>query len=106
MPYEYENEGSRDGRQKGTYRGIRTGVHCHFVGGNDHLQIGNDRYEIRWEHSDDNQNPKKIAEIDRLRQGWTALKTKGDASPGVADCKLWLKSYLIDYHKINSSKVT
>lgn len=106
MPYEYENEGSRDGRQKGTYRGVRSGVHCHFVGGNDHLQVGNDRFEIRWAQSNDNNNADKIADIDKMREGWAALKAKGDGSPGVADCKLWLKSYLVDYHKVNSSKIT
>jgi hypothetical protein len=106
MPFEYENEGAPDGRQPGTYRGIMSSVHCHFVGGNDHLQIGNDRYNIRWAHNADKKNPAKVAEIDRLREAWEALKLKGDATAGVADCKRWLKSYLIDYHKVNSSKIT
>jgi hypothetical protein len=106
MPYEYENQGGQDGRQKGTYRGLRAGIHCHFVGGNDHIQIGNERYAIRWAHSADRQDKAKQEEITNLRRAWAALKAKGDASPGCADCKLWLKSYLIDYHEINATKVT
>jgi hypothetical protein len=105
MPFEYENLGQRDGRQPGTYRGLRANVHCHFVGGNDHLQIGGDRYNIRWLGNKGRDDKDKQAEIDRLRVGWAALKALGDASPGVADCKLWLRSYLVDYHGVNASKI-
>ena len=105
MPFDYENQGSPAGRQKGTYRGIVTGAHVHFVGRNDHLQVGGNRFNIRWAQNEDRHNPDKLADIDRMREGWEALKAAGDVSPGVADCKRWVRSYLIDYHKINASKV-
>ena len=106
MPCDSEKKGVAAGSQSGTYRGVVTGAHVHFVGGNDHLQVGGDRYNIRWLGDRPRNDPEKQAEIDRLREAWERLKEAGDSSPGVADCKQWLRSYVLDYHKINASKVT
>ena len=106
MPDNYLDLGAADGRQKGTYRGLRTSVHCHFVGGNDHLQIGEDRYPIRWLGNKKKDDIEKQNEITNLRGAWESLKAKGNGTAGVADCKMWLKSYLVEYHGINASKVT
>ena len=105
MPFEYEKTGARAGKQKGTFIGIPSATHIHLVGGNDHLKIqDSDRIEIRWKNSPDKQNPEKKAEIDRLRSAWDQLVRIGDNSPGVRDCKAWIRSYLVDYHGVNPSK--
>lgn len=105
MPFEYEKTGSKSGSQKGTFIGIPSATHIHLVGGNDHLKVQDQRrYEIRWKRSDDNQDPAKKAEIDKLREAYADLE-KCTGSPGVADCKAWIRSYLIDYHGVAASKV-
>jgi hypothetical protein len=105
MPFEYQKVGSKSGSQKGTFIGIPAATHIHLVGGNDHVKVQNARrYEIRWARSDDNQNPDKKADIDVMRNAYADLKSCG-STPGVADCKFWVRSYLIDYHGINASKV-
>jgi hypothetical protein len=105
MPFEYEKVGSKSGSQKGTFIGNPAATHIHLVGGNDHVKVQNvRRYEIRWARSADNQNPAKKADIDVMREAYADLRNCGN-TPGVADCKLWVRSYLIDYHGINASKV-
>ncbi len=105
MPFEYEKVGSKSGSKKGTFIGSPAATHIHIVGGNDHLKVQDARrYEIRWARSDDNQNPAKKADIDKLRAGYADLQACA-GSPGVADCKLWIRSYLIDYHGVNPTKV-
>jgi hypothetical protein len=105
VPFEYENLGTASGRQSGTYRGNRSAVHCHFVGGNDHVQIGGDRYNVRWKGGNrPRDDAEKIAEIDRLREAWEALRAK-PATADVTDVRLWLRSYLVDYHGVNAAKL-
>ncbi len=105
MPFEYEKKGSRSGSQKGTFIGNPAATHIHLVGNNDHVKVQNARrYEIRWAASEDNFNKDKLAEIDLLRGAWNDLVKVGATSPGVADCKAWLRSYLVDYHGVNAAK--
>ncbi len=107
---EWEKRGAPGGRQDGTYIGTMSGAHIHFVSNEDHLKFGGERYDIAWTPQGDLNDkhnrfdPARIAEIDRMRAAWEHLNTLGNTS-GVADVKLWLKSYLIDYHKVNASKV-
>ena len=105
MPFPYQDNGSQHGKQKGTFIGNPAATHIHLVGGNDHVKVENARrYEIRWARSDDNHNPKKLADINRLREAWDDLVRVGNASPGVTECKVWLRSYLVDYHGVNPAK--
>ena len=105
LPFEYEKTGSAAKGQKGTFIGIPSATHIHLVGNNDHLKIQDTtRYDINWKANADNHNKEKLAEIDRLRTAWSHLVQVGDNSPGVPACKLWLKSYLVDYHGVNASK--
>lgn len=107
MPFEYEKKGSRCGSQKGTFIGNPAATHIHLVGGNDHVKVQNARrYEIRWAASADNYNKDKLAEIDLLRGAWTDLNQVGNGSSGVAECKAWLRSYLVDYHGVSAAKFT
>jgi hypothetical protein len=105
MPFEYEKVGTKSGSKKGTFIGNPAATHIHLVGGNDHLKVQDARrYEIRWARSTDNQNPAKKADIDKMREGYADLQNCA-GTPGVADCKLWVRSYLIDYHGVNPAKV-
>lgn len=105
MPFEYQKTGARSGSKKGTFIGIPSATHIHLVGDNDHLKVQDSRrYEIRWARSDDRHDPKKMADIDVMRKGYEDLKAC-EGTPGVEDCKAWIRSYLIDYHGINAAKV-
>ena len=105
MPFEYEKVGSASGNKKGTFIGNPSATHIHLVKGKDHVKVQDARrYEIRWARNDDNLNPAKMADIDKMREAYEDLLSCA-GSPGVADCKLWVRSYLIDYHGINASKV-
>ncbi|WP_179906872.1 hypothetical protein [Rhabdonatronobacter sediminivivens] len=127
MPHAYENKGSKSGSQKGTFIGNPSATHIHLVGRNDHLKLQNNdrkRYNIHWRPSAKNlvdrqklnqakkagkgdaylaQFSETLAEIDHLRAAWDEMSAMNDN--GVPACKAWLRSYLVDYHGVNPSKL-
>ncbi len=80
------------GKKKGYFIGQGSGIHIHIVGKNDHLQIGNKRFNFT------HQNPDN-----RMKLAAQALIDYAQGNPGYKECENYFKEYLpVDFFNDSS----